>query len=165
MQQHYDLLYIIPGTKAEDEVPPLTTAVHDLLKQQGATIVKQDFWGKRKLAYEIDHIRYGYYEAIDFDIDTLQLAAFESAMRLNPNILRSQVTKRKVLTAEQQAAATQLHERIAAKREAAKEKEAAAIMKTEPETEKTPEQPVAPVAAKQLDEKLEELLESNKVEL
>lgn len=164
MQQHYDLLYIIPGTKAEDEVPPLTTAVHDLLKQHEATIIKQDFWGKRKLAYEIDHIRYGYYEAIDFDIDTLKLAAFELAMRLNPNILRSQIVKRKVLTVEQQAAAAQLHERIAAKREAAKEKEAAAMMKPEPEAEKVAEVPAAPVTAKQLDEKLEEILGSDKVD-
>lgn len=165
MQQHYELLYIIPGTKAEDEVQPLTTTVHDLLKQHGATIVKQDFWGKRKLAYEIDHIRYGYYEAIDLDIDTLKLAGFESAMRLNPNILRFQVIKRKVLTAEQQAAATELRERIAAKREAAKEKEAVAMMKDEPAAEKAEAPAPAPVAAEQLDEKLEKMLESDKVEL
>lgn len=166
MQQHYELLYIIPGTKAEDEVQPLVTAVHDLLTQQGGTIVKHDFWGKRKLAYEIKHIRYGYYEAIDFDFDTQKLGAFESAMRLNPNILRHQVIIRKVLTAEQQAAAAQLRERIAAKREAAKEKEAAAMLKTETPAEApiTPT-PAAPVTTKQLDEKLEEILESDKVEL
>jgi small subunit ribosomal protein S6 len=166
MVQHYELLYIIPGTKGEDEVQPLATAVHDLLKQHGATIVKNDFWGKRKLAYEINHIRYGYYEAIDFDIDTLKLAAFESAMRLNPNVLRHQVVIRKVLTAEQQAAATQLHERIAAKREAAKEKEAAAMIKTEaPAPVEAPATPAEPMTTKQLDEKLEEILDSEKVEL
>ncbi len=168
MQQHYELLYIIPGTKAEDEVPALTEAVRALLTANGATIVKADFWGKRKLAYEIDHIRYGYYEAIDFDMDTLKLSALEQALRLNATVLRSQITKRKVLTPEQLAAATQLRERIAAKREVAKEKEAAAMM-TKPETPvaevAAPAETEAPVEAKQLDEKLEEMLESDKVEL
>ncbi len=168
MQQHYEILYIIAGTKAEDEVPALTVQIHELLKSNGATIVKQDFWGKRKLAYEIDHIRYGYYDAIDFDMESTALDALTQALRLNPVVLRSQITKRKVLTPEQIAANTEIRERIAAKREVAKEKEAAAMI-GKPETQ-APEPEVEPVAqvpveAKQLDEKLEELLDSDKVEL
>jgi small subunit ribosomal protein S6 len=167
MQQTYELLYIIPGTKAEDEVPAMTAQIHELIKANGATIVKNDFWGKRKLAYEIDHIRYGYYDAIDFDMETTKLNILEQALRHNPTIIRSQITKRKVLTPEQVAANTEIRERIAAKREVAKEKEAAAIM-TKPEA-----QPVEPEAApevaapfetKKLDEKLEEILGSDKVD-
>lgn len=168
MQQHYEILYIIAGTKAEDEVPALVSQIHDVLKSKGATIVKQDFWGKRKLAYEIDHIRYGYYDAIDFDMESTKLGELEQALRLNPIVLRSQITKRKVLTPEQIAANTEIRERIAAKREVAKEKEAVAMM-GKPE-EKLTEQTAAPAAqapveAKQLEEKLEEMLESDKVEL
>ncbi|MEK7537999.1 MAG: 30S ribosomal protein S6, partial [Patescibacteria group bacterium] len=94
MPQHYELLYIIPGTKGEDEVPALTAQIHELLKTNGAAIVKNDFWGKRKLAYEINHIRYGYYDAIDFDMESTKLGALEQALRLNAGILRSQITKR-----------------------------------------------------------------------
>lgn len=168
MQQHYEILYIIAGTKAEDEVPALVSQIHDILKSKGVTIVKQDFWGKRKLAYEIDHIRYGYYDAIDFDMESTKLGELEQTLRLNPIILRSQITKRKVLTPEQQAANAELRERIAAKREVAKEKEAAAMIgKPEEKPSEQPAEPVvqAPVEAKQLDEKLEAMLESDKVEL
>lgn len=168
MQQHYEILYIIAGTRAEDEVPALTTQIHELLKTNGATIVKQDFWGKRKLAYEIDHIRYGYYDAIDFDMESTTLGTLEQALRLNPIVLRSQITKRKVLTPEQLAANAELRERIAAKREVAKEKEAAAMVSKPDAATPEPEAPAvaqAPVEQKQLDEKLEEMLESDKVEL
>ncbi len=167
MVQHYELLYIIPGTKAEDEVPAMTTAIHELLKNSGATIVKNDFWGKRKLAYEIDHIRFGYYDAIDFDMESTALSPLEQALRLNATVLRSQITKRKVLSAEQQAAASQLRERIAAKRETAKEKEVVAMMKDEPapSTPAADEPTKAPVETKQLDEKIDELLGSDKVDL
>lgn len=170
MQQHYELLYILPGTKAEDEVPTLTAQIHELLKSHGVSIVKQDFWGKRKLAYEIDHIRYGYYDAINFDLETTKLSALEQALRLNPNVLRSQITKRKVLSPEQQAAAAQLRERIASKREVAKEKEAAAMI-SQPEPAPVEPVPVAlptpaePVEQKKLDEKIEEILGSDNIEL
>ena len=167
MQQHYDVLYIIPGTKAEDEVPALVEKVHELLKANGATIVKQDFWGKRKLAYEIDHIRYGYYDAVEFDMDSTTLNILEQALRLSPIVLRSQITRRKVLTPEQIAANAEIHERIAAKREVAKEKEAAAIM-TKPDAKPIEPDvapaPQAPVETKQLDEKIEEILGSDKVD-
>lgn len=168
MQQHYEILYIIAGTKAEDEVPALTTQIHELLKNNGATIVKQDFWGKRKLAYEIDHIRYGYYDAIDFDMESTALDTLTQALRLNPIVLRSQITKRTVLTAEQIASNTEIRERIAAKREVAKEKEAVATMSQAEQKSVEPEKaPIAaaPVEAKELDEKLDEMLESDKVEL
>lgn len=166
MQQHYDLLYLIPGTKSEEEVPGIIKQTHELLASHGAVIVKADPWGKRKLAYEIDHIRYGYYEAIEFDADTQQLLPLEQALRLNTSVLRFQITKRKVLTPEQLAANAQLRERIAAKREVAKEKEAAALLTTEkPSAAPAPTEPAAPVEAKQLEQKLEEMLESDKVEL
>lgn len=167
MLQHYELVYIIPGTKAEDEVPAMTAQIHELLKANGATIIKNDFWGKRKLAYEIDHIRYGYYDVVDFDMETTKLNILEQALRHSPTIIRSQITRRKVLTPEQVAANTEIRERIAAKREVAKEKEAAAIM-TKPEAkpvepEVAPVEP-APFETKKLDEKLEEILGSDKVD-
>ena len=123
--------------------------------------------GESKLAYEIDHIRYGYYDVVDFDMETTKLNILEQALRHSPTIIRSQITRRKVLTPEQVAANTEIRERIAAKREVAKEKEAAAIM-TKPEA-KPVEPEVAPVEAapfetKKLDEKLEEILGSDKVD-
>ncbi len=165
MLQHYELLYIVPGTKTEEEARIEIPKVHALLATQGATNVKSDFWGKRKLAYEIDRVRYGYYDAVEFDLDSLKLSALEANLRLAEAVLRHQVVRRKVLTAEQQTAAQQLRERIAARREAAKEKEAAGMITQEEPAVKPPAVPTGPVQKKQLEEKLEEILESDKVEL
>lgn len=165
MLQHYELLYILPGTKTEEEALAEIPAVHALLTTQGATNVKSNFWGKRKLAYEIDRVRYGYYDVVEFDLDSPRLSALEANLRLADTVLRHQIVRRKVLTAEQQAAAQQLRERIVARREAAKEKEAAGMIAQEEPTVKPPEIPAGPVQKEQLEEKLEEILESDKVEL
>lgn len=165
MLQHYEILYLVPGTKTEEELPALTQQVHELMTKGGAVITHQDFWGKRKLAYEIDHIRYGYYEAVQFDLESTKLPELESVLRLFNQVLRFQILRRKVLTAEQQAAAAQLRERIAAKREVAKEKEAAAMLKPEPVAPEPVAVQPAPLEQKALDEKLEEILGSDKLDI
>lgn len=162
--QNYELLYIIPGDKTDEEVKPLTESIKQLLVQHGAQVVKQDFWGKRKLAYEIEHIRQGFYDLITFDVETDKLSALERALRLNEYVLRHQITRRIVKTPEQLAAEEQFRERIAAKRAAVKEKEVVAAV-----AEQTPistEQPVAaPVSGPELEQKLEEILEEDKVDV
>lgn len=165
MQQHYDLLYIIPGTTTEEEAQATTSKIHELVTSLGATITKSDFWGKRKLAYEINHIRHGFYELIEFDLDTLKLAELENTLRLHDQVLRHQITIRKVLSAEQLAAAQQLRERIAARRETVKEKAAAAMLTPEaPAAEPAPVE-TGPVQKEQFEKKLEQILDSDKVEL
>jgi small subunit ribosomal protein S6 len=128
MVQTYELLYIIPGDKTEEEAKPITEQIKGLLTQLGATIANQDYWGKRKLAYEIEHIRQGYYDLIAFDVDTSKLPEIETALRLHEDVLRHMITIRIVKTPEQILAETQLRERIAAKRAAVKEKEVVAAV-------------------------------------
>ena len=162
--QNYELLYIIPGDKTEEEVKSITEEIKQLLVQHGATVVKQDFWGKRKLAYEIDKIRQGYYDLMAFDAETEKLQALEQALRLHENVLRHQITIRIVKTPEQIAAEEQLRERIAAKRAAVKEKEVVAAVADEAPA--TFSQPVTgPVSEEALEEKLEEILEEDKVDV
>ncbi|MBI3572712.1 MAG: 30S ribosomal protein S6 [Candidatus Kerfeldbacteria bacterium] len=166
MIDHYELLYIIPGNKSDEEVAPLVEQAHALITSQGGTISKSEFWGKRKLAYDINHIHHGFYDLVHFDLESTKLPALERSLGLAEYILRHQVIVRHVLTPEQQAAADQLRERIAAKRQAAKEKEVGVTMAAEaatPTTEST--EPAPKVTAEELDEKLEEILESNKIEV
>lgn len=171
MTEHYDLLYILPGTKTDDEVKPMIDAVRAIVTEHGATDVKTDFWGKRKLAYEINGLRSGFYDLVQFDLETTKLQALDKVLGLNEHIVRHQVTRRKVLTPEQIAAETALRERIAARQQAVKDQEAAATIKAEsdasmlaapaPVSTPAPAAPSEPVTPEQLDKKLEELLEND----
>ena len=168
MVEHYELLAIFPGTQTDEEVQVTVTKLQEALTSQGAVVTKHEFWGKRKLAYEIKHIRHGYYDLTEFDIDTQSLQKIDSALRLNDTILRHQIVVRVVKTPEQIAAETALHERIAAKRQALREKEqvASAVADAAPAPEVSePAAPSGPLEKERLDKKLEELLESDKVDI
>lgn len=164
MVQHYELLYILNGDKTEEEAKAMTEQMKQLVIQRGGTIAKQDFWGKRKLAYEIDKIRQGFYDLIALDIETEKLADLDQAFRLHEDIVRHQITIRIVKTPEQLAAEEQLRERIAAKRAAVKDKETVAAVAEHTPTQVQPISTV-PVSGEELEEKLGEILEEDKIDV
>lgn len=70
----------------------LATQVQDLIKSFDGKIIKDDFWGKRKLAYEIKHDSEGYYDVVTFELSSEALLKFKQKLNLVPNILRYLVT-------------------------------------------------------------------------
>ncbi|GEM_PF-211439 len=167
MIKHYELLYILPGNKTEEEAQAMAQAVRAIVKQQDGTIVKEDFWGKRKLAYEINHLSHGFYDLVLFQIESTKLQALENILRLNEDVVRHQVTSFIVKSAEQLAAEERLRERIAARRQADKEKEVASAIVADNAPAVPVAEPVlaAPMDSAQLDKKLEEILEDDKLDV
>lgn len=161
---NYEVLAILPGTLTDEEAVQASQRVHQILKDHGATIVKEDFWGKRKLAYEIKKLRHGFYDLVEFDLPADKLSGLDQILRLDDQVVRHQIISRVVKTPEQLAAEKQLQERLAAKRQAQKEREAGTSMATD--QTKTPEAPVEVAVSEQaLDEKLEEILDEKEVDV
>lgn len=167
MIKHYELLYILPGNKTEEEAQIMVQSVREIVKQQGGTMVKEDFWGKRKLAYEINHLSHGYYDLVLFQIESTKLQALENILRLNEHVVRHQVTSFIVKSPEKLAAEERLRERIAARRQADKEKEVASAIVADnaPAAPSTEPVVIAPMDSAQLDKKLEEILEEDKLDV
>ena len=86
------MLVVLPGTISEDEVAPAIAQVQETLEKHGAESVSIKDMGKSRLAYPIKHIRYGYFQLVNFSIETTKLAAAERDVRLLGNLLRTVVT-------------------------------------------------------------------------
>ena len=65
----YELALVL-NAKVEDDVRTATLEkVKGLVERFNGTITNVDEWGKKKLAYEIQKMREGYYYFIQFDAD------------------------------------------------------------------------------------------------
>lgn len=51
-------------------------------------------WGKRKLAYEIDHISEGDYTLINFQADPDQIKELDRVLRINDTVKRHMIARR-----------------------------------------------------------------------
>ena len=88
-------LAVVVSAKIEDEA---RAAVVDkckaLIERFGGTITNVDDWGKKRLAYEIQKMKEGFYYFIQFEAESSAPAEIESRIRIMDNVLRYLVVKR-----------------------------------------------------------------------
>lgn len=90
----YEVIAIIDAKLDEEATIAVITKYEDLLKNDGAEIVKIDKWGKRKLAYEINKHREGFYVLYDFKANPEAVAELERLMKIADNVIRYLVVRK-----------------------------------------------------------------------
>lgn len=90
---NYEILYIIPAKYSDTETEEINKKIPLILEKAGASIVKIDNWGKKKLAYQIKHFRYGYYTLIVFSAPAEALQEITRKLNLNQEIIMFQIVK------------------------------------------------------------------------
>ena len=84
----YELALVV-NAKFEDEARLATLeAAKDLVTRFGGTITNVEDWGKKKLAYEIQKMKEGYYYFIQFDADSTVPNEIEQRVRIMENVIR-----------------------------------------------------------------------------
>ena len=84
----YELALVV-NAKIEDETRLATLeAAKDLVTRFGGTVTNVDDWGKKRLAYEIQKMKEGFYYFIQFDADSTVPAEIEQRIRIMDNVIR-----------------------------------------------------------------------------
>jgi small subunit ribosomal protein S6 len=84
----YELALVV-NAKIEDESRlAALEAVKDLVTRFGGTITTVDDWGKKRLAYEIQKMKEGYYYFIQFESDSTVPNEIEQRIRIMENVIR-----------------------------------------------------------------------------
>ena len=84
----YELALVV-NAKIDDETRAATLeTVKDLIARFGGNVTEVDDWGKKRLAYEIEKMREGYYYFIQFDAESTVPAEVEDRVRILDNVLR-----------------------------------------------------------------------------
>jgi len=92
--QRYDAMYIIAPTVEEEARKSLVEEIKNLLTSFGATEFKVNEWGMRKLAYEIEDFKEGYYVDMEFDLENVNgLNEFDRVCNIKENVIRHIVVK------------------------------------------------------------------------
>ena len=80
---------LVVSAKIEDDARTATVdKIKALIEKLGGTISNVDEWGKKRLAYEIQKMKEGYYYFIQFEADTDVPAQLESNVRIMETVLR-----------------------------------------------------------------------------
>lgn len=84
----YELTVVI-NAKIEDDVRVATVEkVKEYVARYGGTVTNVDEWGKKRLAYEIQKMKEGFYYFIQFEADATAPAEIERHVRIMENVIR-----------------------------------------------------------------------------
>lgn len=87
----YEVTYILRPNFEEAEVDARATAIGEIIKSQGGTVVNIEKLGRKRLAYEIADLREGNYVAMHFRSTGVASKELERQLKLQEDVLRALV--------------------------------------------------------------------------
>ncbi len=84
----YELAVVVNAKIEDDARVAVIEKVQAYITRFGGQVTNVDEWGKRKLAYEIQKMREGFYYFIHFEADATAPAEIEARLRIMDNVIR-----------------------------------------------------------------------------
>lgn len=90
----YEIMLLLDAELAEERQDQILTRIRELVEQRGGAWQNQDAWGRRKLAYEIDHKGEAFYYLLQFDSDAETLDELTRVLKITDGVIRHMAVRR-----------------------------------------------------------------------
>ena len=84
----YELVYIIPSQSSDEEKEALIAQVNGMIEKENGKIESVERLGNKKLAYEINKKRDGYYVLVNFTAESNVPNTLGALLSITNNIMR-----------------------------------------------------------------------------
>lgn len=84
----YEIMYIIRPNIEEEAKKALIERFDNVISNNGGEIVESKDWGKRRLAYEINDFRDGYYQLMKVNSEPNVVEEFSRLAKISDDIIR-----------------------------------------------------------------------------
>jgi small subunit ribosomal protein S6 len=84
----YEHIFLARQDVSAQQVEELTTALTEILTNNGGKVTKNEYWGVKTLSYRIRKNRKAHYSLLNIDAPHTAVAEMERQMRINEDILR-----------------------------------------------------------------------------
>lgn len=89
----YELMIIHRPEMADTDVAGQVGEVEKAITESGS-VTGKDLWGKRRFAYEIDHLHEGYYSVVTFEAEFELVERLDRALHLSDAVMRHKIVRR-----------------------------------------------------------------------
>ena len=84
----YETVFILTPVLSDEQMKEAVEKFKDVLVQNGATIVNEEEWGLRKLAYPIQKKSTGFYCLLEFEAEPTIVKKLDVAFRRDERVIR-----------------------------------------------------------------------------
>lgn len=91
--RRYEMMIILDPSLEERTVQPSLDQFLKVVTTSGGTVEKVDVWGRRRLAYEIDHKAEGIYTVVDLVAEPDTVKELDRQLSLNEAVMRTKIIR------------------------------------------------------------------------
>jgi small subunit ribosomal protein S6 len=100
--RHYEIVFLVHPDQSE-QVPAMIERYKALIEGDNGKIHRLEDWGRRQLAYPIQHLAKAHYVLMNIECEQDALNELESGFRFNDAVLRHLIMKREDAVTEMSA--------------------------------------------------------------
>ncbi|HZD23043.1 MAG TPA: 30S ribosomal protein S6 [Acidimicrobiia bacterium] len=89
----YELMTIHRPDLTENDFETKIGELETYLSDNEAEVTKRDVWGKRRFAYEIDHLSEGYYSVVSFRAGAKTVADVDRMLTFSDEVIRHKILR------------------------------------------------------------------------
>ena len=89
----YEAMLIVIPELDEEQIENTISRFQTIIERTGGEVGNVNHWGRRKLAYEIDHRTDGFYAAMEFSVGERTLVELKRILRVSDDVLRHTIVK------------------------------------------------------------------------
>ncbi len=90
----YEILLMLDPETPEERHDEIIARTRELVEKGGGAWLHHDPWGRRRLAYEIDHKTDGVYHLLQFDAEPQTLDEVTRVLKITDGVVRHMATRR-----------------------------------------------------------------------
>lgn len=88
MINQYETVFIMTPVLSDEQMKETVQKFSVFLKEKGAEIIHEDYWGLRKLAYPIQKKSSGFYHLMEYKADSDAIKELEVAFKRDERVIR-----------------------------------------------------------------------------
>ena len=89
----YEMMVLVDSDVDERQVPALVEKHLEVITKGGGTVDSTDFWGRRRLAYDIQKKSEGFYAVLNVTAEPAAVKELDRQFTLNEQIMRTKVIR------------------------------------------------------------------------
>ncbi|MFM9331346.1 30S ribosomal protein S6 [Paenibacillus mesotrionivorans] len=84
----YEVMYILRSELEQEAVQTTVEKFANIITSNGGEITKSDLMGKRRLAYEINKMRDGFYVLVHFNAEPAVVLELDRVLKISDEVIR-----------------------------------------------------------------------------
>ncbi len=132
MRRDYELGFILNPEVSEEQTRAILERIEQIVKNYDGQVVKVNQWGRRRLAYPIEHHRDGYYVFIDMILTPETVLELDRTLKVSEEVMRHMVKRRDPKTVQKEREEREAREARAAAAQASATPDSEAEVEVEP---------------------------------